>query len=334
MQTNPSLFPLNGEFPLFLAPMAELTHSGFRTLIHTWGGCSVYATEMISAPGLLSKGPYERFYLDFSPDPSRTIVQLVGYDMDSLVQAAGILAEHPILGVDINMGCAAPEIRKRGGGAGWLLRGEEAVRLVGEVRRLLPPHLSLSVKIRIPESLPLEEFILFLQRLAKQGLSFITVHPKGLKEKHDRPARWDLIPPLLEEIPIPVVGNGNITSLDVYRKKREELPRLAGIMIGRKAVEAPWFFAYLRSRERGGGGPFTVNLEETARSFLELLSRHQPPEFHLSRARRFFRYYTRNLFFGHTLLSELLKADSLTEMERLLSAYFERHPEEIVHEEK
>lgn len=49
---------------LIFAPMATLSHTGFRFLIQHWGGCDLFFTEMIHAPTFLSNGNFEKFYVD------------------------------------------------------------------------------------------------------------------------------------------------------------------------------------------------------------------------------------------------------------------------------
>jgi hypothetical protein len=108
----------------------------------------------------------------------------------------------------------------------------------------------------------------------------------------------------------------------------------------------PWIFAEARALERragggpekagdagskaaGSGAPGVVNLEETGLRFLELLARYQPPEFHISRARRFFGYFCDNLKWAHYLKTALNREQSLAGIERVWRAYFGEHPEEI-----
>jgi tRNA-dihydrouridine synthase len=112
-------------------------------------------------------------------------------------------------------------------------------------------------------------------------------------------------------------------------------------MAGRAAVRMPWIFAEARAVEgRAGAGPAdgasaaafapgAVNIEEAGLRFLELLARHQPPEFHISRARRFFGYFCDNLKWAHYLKTALNREQTLAGMERVWKAYFAANPEDI-----
>ncbi|MFP3960426.1 MAG: tRNA-dihydrouridine synthase [Spirochaetaceae bacterium] len=99
-----------------LAPTATLTHPAFRTLVHEYGGCDRYFSEMISAEAFQSGTPFEYAYRDPRPDSARLVYQLVGRSEKPIVEAARRLAAEPVTGIDLNMGCAALQIAKRGAG--------------------------------------------------------------------------------------------------------------------------------------------------------------------------------------------------------------------------
>jgi tRNA-dihydrouridine synthase len=121
-------------------------------------------------------------------------------------------------------------------------------------------------------------------------------------------------------------------------------------MIGRLAVKEPWAFAAVLSGPCGSestgsaenpqvpGGQESARpkpaaearaeqpsgcsaLEATGLRFLELLSRYQPPEFHLSRARRFFRYYCDNFTWAEYVRNKINREQSLSGIGRVLSEY-------------
>jgi tRNA-dihydrouridine synthase len=109
-------------------------------------------------------------------------------------------------------------------------------------------------------------------------------------------------------------------------------------MAGRAAVRAPWIFAEARAMERrraAGSMPagtkpgecVKVDIEGTGLRFLELLARHQPPEFHISRARRFFSYFCDNLTWAHYLKTKLNREETLQGIERVWRGYWEKGEE-------
>lgn len=317
------------EYPLVLAPMAELSHRGLRELICEFGGCSLFFTEMISASGLVAHSPFEKYYTDFGPVESMTIAQLTGSSAEEILEAMEILLDYDIAGVDINMGCSAPEITRRGGGSAWLYKEEEALYMLKKASRIMPDKKSLSVKLRLPFDIKPEDFSAFLQRLCDTGIDFITIHPKTTKEKHDRPSRWQHLEVLLKSVNIPVIANGNISDTDTLLSRIERYKPDA-VMIGRKAVEAPWFFSHARAAMDNDKNPPQVNIKETGLKAIRLIKEYQPEEFWLSRTKRFFLYYNKNLFWGHKLFMKIKNSNSLEEIEDIFTEYFYRNPEEEI----
>ena len=101
---------------LMLAPMATLSHEAFRRAVARFGGCDEYFTEMINASSLLNMGPWEKFYLMDGPEPEKIVWQLTGNKAEPLAQAAALVAGLEGRGVDLNMGCSAPQIANTGAG--------------------------------------------------------------------------------------------------------------------------------------------------------------------------------------------------------------------------
>jgi tRNA-dihydrouridine synthase len=336
--------------PLMLAPMAELSHRALRELIEGFGGCDWYFTEMISAAALLAGGPFESWYVDSGPCPEKLVFQLVGANEEQLARAAALLDQQDCAGIDLNMGCSAPLIRKTGAGVAWMASIDRAGDLVGRVRQAVRRRLS--VKLRTGFTDDFEYLVRFCRRLEAEGAELIILHPRTAGEKFKRLARWDYVGRLRRELGIPVAGNGDIASAaDLIR--RADGPCDA-VMAGRAAVRQPWIFAWAREMkgsgpagglgaappgrgvaekpqalERGGLSPLSpVDLEETGLRFLELLVRCQPPEFHLSRARRFFGYFGDNLKWGTYLKNLLNRETALAGIERIWRGYFAEHGEE------
>ena len=336
-----------------LAPMAELGHRALRELIHGFfsslepnsAGLALapqasvsYFTEMISAAGLLAGGPFEKWYLDNGPCPRQLVYQLVGANPDQLVKAAILLDRQECLGIDINMGCSAPAITRTGAGVRWMEDPDNAARLAERLRKVTKKQLS--VKIRLgpkvsgykshtspnpentfdmgaePENLQDFPFLLrFCRGLEEAGIDLIILHPRGAREKFKRRARWEYVEALRKELDIPMAGNGDISSIEEFTRKADAGP----VMAGRLLVREPWAFAAVSVFP--GDGP-KYNVEETGFRFLELLARYQPPEFHLSRARRFFRYFCENVSWAEHLRNNINREDSLTGIEKVWREYF------------
>ena len=299
-----------------LAPMAELSHRALRELIESFNSPpDEYFTEMISAGALSGGGPFEAWYLDNGPCPEKLVYQIASGDSELLARAVSILDQNECLGIDINMGCSAPAITRTGAGARWMADIEKAGALIRQLRPLSGRRLS--VKLRIGLSDDFAHLVGFCRRLEEEGIDLITLHPRTAREKFKRKARWDYVSALRKELHIPLAGNGDIASAGEMLRRSGECD---AVMVGRLAVRRPWVFAEARGFAPDMSSPAFI--KETGLRFLELLARHQPPEFHLSRALRFFNYFCDNLKWGNHVKNLLNRETGLSGIERAWNGYF------------
>lgn len=282
---------------LIFAPMATVSHAGFRHLVEDWGGCSLYFTEMIDAATHLAGRRYETYYADAAPCPDRVVFQIVGADEDDLVGAAASLAAQDCAGIDINMGCSAPHIFRHGAGISWMTDPAKAARLTERLRRAVGSR-SLSMKLRLGETEDEASLTAFGRALQNAGADFLTLHPRIRRDSLSRPSRWEWVTLLRGALSIPVVGNGDLDRFQTLESRAAKTPA-DGWMLGRRAVTAPWTFRYWTGRWADPTFDFDLDLEAVCLRFHELLEAHQPPEFWVTRSRRFYSYFAQNLKFGH-----------------------------------
>jgi len=324
--SSPAVPFLSEKPALVMAPMAEITHAAFRHLAAEYGGWDLYYTEMLSAAALMNASLFEKHYLDFTPDPEKTIVQLVGNQEERFLQSLDKLKDYPVLGFDINMGCSAPPIRKKGWGVELMRDLEGTAGLIGKLRKALPDK-SLSVKLRLGEKEDPEKLLAFCQAMADAGVDYLTLNPKIRKDGRNRPGRWEHVGMLSRELSIPILGSGDVVSYESYAY-RMKVAAPAGVMLGRGAVAKPWLAAFIKGRRDEPDFKLDLDLATCANRFIELLKTHQPQEFWLSRSRRFFFYFTENFKFNHKLRYAIQNAPDLVTVETLMSDYFKGHPEE------
>ena len=324
---------------LILAPMATLTHQALRKTVANFGGVDEYYTEMINASSLLHGGQFEKYYILNDVEPEKTVWQLTGDEAKPLSEAAAVVKGCGGIGIDINMGCAAPAIYKYGAGISWMLKPiSETSSMLKSVKNAIGEK-RLSVKIRLgDEDFTMEKLFTFADMLVGEGVSQIVLHPRTKKEKYTRPPKYNLLNEFCQYVKenhagVSVIGNGGVRDVASYRKLLSIAPNLDGIMIGRAAVEKPWIFAELKKSGKvfeGTGEELEteIDLYQVAEGFLEDLCQFQPKEFYPTRAKRFFEYFIDNFFFGHSLKAKIQSTDEKSEQLKLLKEYLERNPQE------
>jgi len=320
---------------LICGPMATISHPAFRILIEKFGGCDEYFTEMINAGSLLTEGPFEKYYIDPSPVPEKVVWQLTGRDVEHMAAATEVLTRLPGIGIDINMGCAAPDIYKTGAGIGWMLKPlEETCEMVKQVGQVIQNHNNqsenkkrFSVKLRLgDDNFTEEEFYSFCDMLIENGVQTLTLHPRTKKEKLARPARYFYCQNLCERYKgqgIQVYLNGNVKDQPSLENALSKAPSVDGIMISRAAVQKPWIFAQLK------GIPCEqIDMLQLALDYIDDIEHYQPKDFWKTRLQRFFTYYSDNFKFAHYAQTQFLNASDNDDLRKRLAAFFEQCPDE------
>ncbi len=320
---------------LICGPMATISHPAFRILIEKFGACDEYFTEMINAGTLLTGGPFEKFYINPAPLPQKVVWQLTGHDTKNMVEAAKVLLDLPGIGLDINMGCSAPDIYRFGAGIGWMLKAQsETEEMIKEVSGVVESHNKekndnkrFSVKLRLgDDNFTDEKFYSFCDMLVKNKVQLLTLHPRTKKEKLIRPARYYYCQNIAERYKkdgVAVYLNGNIKDSASYNHALEVCPDVHGVMISRAAVKKPWIFAQLKNQELP-----QIDMYQLALDYISDIETYQPKEFWKTRLQRFFTYYSENFKFSHYAQTQFLNARDNEDLKLRLEDFFTRCPEE------
>jgi len=312
---------LRVEPPLLLAPMTGLTHTAFRQLVAEFGGCGLFYTEMLSARSLAVEGPETSPWLSRGAGDRPIIYQLLISHPEEFTPALDTIQACGADGIDLNMGCTASLIIKRGGGIALMKDPARARAIVQAARRAT--NLPLLAKIRLGWALDwkgLNRFCLMLQDI---GVDAVVLHPRLKEDRLKRPARWEYIARAKEILTIPVIGNGDVDSPEAASRMFRETG-CDGVMVGRAAVTRPWLFREIAAA-LWGESPMPPGPEppEVFRRFVALLEDTVSPEYRLPLLRRFTVYFARNYAFGHTLWRLVHASRSIREAAAHAGAFFD-----------
>lgn len=328
---------------LICGPMATISHPAFRIMVEQFGGCDEYFTEMINAGTLLTGGPFEKYYIDPTPVPEKVVWQLTGRVAEHMEEAAKVLVKLPGIGIDVNMGCSAPDIYRYGAGISWMIKPvEETRKMVMAVNKVIKDyneatgeHKRFSVKMRLgDDNFTDEGFFAFADMLADCGAELLTLHPRTKKEKLSRPARYEYCEKLaqrMHERGVQVYLNGNVKDKYSYYNAVARAPSVDGVMISRASVQKPWIFADLKNAvagDAGGSKSLEIDMEQLAYSYIENIEKYQPQEFWKTRLQRFFAYFAENFKFAHYAQTQFLNAADNTALRSAIKEFFEQCPEE------
>jgi nifR3 family TIM-barrel protein len=235
---------LLGKYPLFLAPMEDVTDPSFRYLCKIYGADFMY-TEFISADGLIRDGEKSVRKLNIYDFERPIGIQLYGHLIDPMVEAALIAeAANPEL-IDLNFGCPVKKIANRGAGAGMLRNIPLMIDMTEAIVKAV--RLPVTVKTRIGWDDENRNIVETAERLQDTGISALTIHGRTRAQLYKGSADWTLIGEVKNNprMKIPVIGNGDIDSPEKAKEMFDKYG-VDGIMIGRATVGRPWIFRNIR----------------------------------------------------------------------------------------
>jgi len=235
--------------PFFaMAPMADVTDFAFRQMFAKYGAPDVYYTEFVSADGLASEEGRKILIRDlrFENNERPIVAQIFGATPENIKKAVELVRELGYDGVDINMGCPDKSVIKQGAGSGLIkapVLAREIIRAAKEGAKNIP----VSVKTRI--GFNKNEIETWIPEILAEKPACLIIHGRTKKELSMVDADWDAIARVAEmarEAGVPVVGNGDVKSLEDGLEKAEK-SGVDGVMVGRGIFGQPWFFNRDRS---------------------------------------------------------------------------------------
>ena len=239
---------LTGEAPFTaLAPMQDVTDLPFLKLMAKYGGADLYFTEYFRVYPNCRLDKHILKSVTQNPTERPIVAQMIGNDIEWLTRMARELQEHPIVAVDLNLGCPAPVVYKKCAGGGLLRDPERVDRILGALREEV--KVKFMVKKRVGFDTP-EVFDELLPIFAKHDIDLLTVHGRTVKEGYRSEVHYDLIARAVEAMSCPVLANGNVYSAEKAQRVLDDTGA-AGLMIGRGAIRNAWMFHQIRQHRRG-----------------------------------------------------------------------------------
>lgn len=246
-----------GERPLFLAPMEDVTDIGFRRLCKQQGARMVYS-EFVAAEALVRSVKSTVEKLTIADDERPVGIQIYGRDADAVVEAARIVEDqaHPDV-IDLNFGCPVKKVAGKGAGAGMLRN----IPLMLEITRRVVQAVKTPVTAKTRLGWNTDELVFgegnivgrgtvegvtagdLAEALQDCGIQALTIHGRTRAQMYTGDADWTLIGEVKRNprIKIPIIGNGDITSLAQADRAFDEYG-VDAVMVGRATFGCPWFF--------------------------------------------------------------------------------------------
>jgi tRNA-dihydrouridine synthase B len=230
--------PIRIDTPLVLAPMAGVTSHAFRLLCKN-NGAGLVVTELLSSHAIHYKNAKTFGMFDWNDAERPVSVQLFGGDPALMAEAAQVVEAAGADIVDLNMGCWVPKVAKTGAGATLL----KDVCLAQSVVKAMVEAVKIPVTVKIRSGWDPSQTtgIDFARRAQDAGAQAIAVHARYASQGFTGHADWSIIRRVKDVVTIPVIGNGDVESVEDARRMFDETGCDA-VMVGRAAMGNPWLF--------------------------------------------------------------------------------------------
>ena len=322
MQLAPlKIGPYTLSSPFVLAPMAGVTDAPFRRICRRYGA-GMTTSEMTTADTSLWQTAKSRHRLDLDLDAEPIAVQIAGSDPDQLAVAARACVERGAQIIDINMGCPAKKVCSKLAGSA-LLRDE---RLVARILSTVVAAVDVPVTLKIRTGWdPAHRNAVSIAHIAEgAGIQSLVVHGRTRACGYRGEAEYETIRDVKAAVSIPVIANGDITSLE---KSLEvlRLTRADGLMIGRAAQGQPWIFRDLGRLTDPAAENTQIEkseLRDIMLGHLDELHRFYGDKTGVRVARKHLTWYCNGLENGDAFRYQVVRVNSASEQIKLTEDFF------------
>ncbi|HIX27144.1 MAG TPA: tRNA dihydrouridine synthase DusB [Candidatus Barnesiella excrementigallinarum] len=233
-----------GQYPLFLAPMEDVTDESFRLMCKEFGADMVY-TEFVSSDALVRNINSTTRKLSIHDEERPVAIQIYGRFVDAMVEAARRCEEARPDVLDINFGCPVKKVAGKGAGAGML----RDVPLMLKITRSVVDAVKIpvTVKTRLGWDHDSRIIVELAEQLQDCGIAALTIHGRTRSQMYTGEADWTLIGEVKNNprMHIPIIGNGDVTTPQIAKEKFDRYG-VDAVMVGRASFGCPWIFKEMK----------------------------------------------------------------------------------------
>ena len=236
---------------IYFAPMEGITGYIYRNAFYDYfTGVDKYFTPFLSPNQNRALNPKEiRDVLPENNKGMQVVPQILTNRADYFLRAAEELKEkYGYREVNLNLGCPSRTVVSKGKGAGFLAKPEELDSFFREVFHNIKGEMSVKARIGVNDS---KQFRHLMDIFNQYPLCELIIHPRIQKDYYGNSPDWEVFGEAVHVSSIPLCYNGDIFTLEDYRRIKAAFPEVNRIMLGRGLLMNPMLAETIKKEENG-----------------------------------------------------------------------------------
>lgn len=304
---------------LYLAPMQGLTDLYFRTVIHRC--MPAHTFDMAVSPfisithGDLSSARKKIKDVLHTTGSMPVIPQIMGNQPKEFIDLANLLYDCGYSQIDWNLGCPLPKVANKHHGSGLLPYPDEVEKILSTVVPNIRPRLSIKMRTGYSKA----EYQPLISIFNQYPLAGITIHPRLAIQMYSGTLNYEAANQIAQTSLHPVTYNGDINTLDDYRKIRNLCPTISSYMLGRGAIANPLLAAEIKANSHlpaNTAKQLYYNYVDMLLNTIQHLPK--PDASKVNKTKEYFRYIAHHLSLTAAELTPILQCNNLYHLHSII----------------